>query len=270
MRKAISINLDNIVVAFFVRKQLSEGRVSQLIKLMESKVILPPIKVWHNEGTDKFEVIDGRHRLEACSRMEYDSIECNIIDEPDFAKRVGMAVSANSTGPLTATDEDFEIAIQGLLDAQVPMKRILEVFPLPKSYTIKIVHAVKSKLYKAATTLAVDAILNRGMTVVKAAEEFRVEPKAIRERITGRAKVEKDQITDFTGGFSHRFISFQKNNTNDYAKLIEAYDTGRMSPEAVRSIFKRVEKSMRTAVSVVEDYHARFEARLPQKEEKAG
>jgi ParB-like nuclease domain len=272
-RNVKSIKLEEIVISFFVRRELNEQRVSQLIKLLEARVELPPIKVYLNPQTEKYEVIDGRHRLEAHRRLEYDSIDCNVIDEPDFAKRVGMAVSANSSGPLTATDEDFEIALQALLDAQVSVRRILEVFPLPKSYTMKIIHNVKSKLYKAATTQAVEAIVNRGLTVSKAAEEYKVDTAAIKQRITGRQKQEKDQITDFTGGFSHRIRSFQKSNTVDYNRLYDAYDMGKLTAEATRKIFKSGVRSMKAVASVAEDYALRFDSRLgaaQEEEKKAG
>ncbi len=261
---ANSIPLTKIVVSFFVRKLLDEGRVRQLIKLYEAKLQLPPLKVWYNEKTELYEIIDGRHRFEAAKRMEWDATDCNVIDEPDFAKRVGLAVSANSSGPLTATDEDFEVALQALLDANVSVRRILDVFPLPRTYTMKVIHNVKSKLYKVAVTQAVDAMLNQNLTVHKAAEEFKVEVKAIRERVVGYRKAEKDQITDFTGGFSHRFRSFSKRNSDDCKKLIEQYDLGKMSPEAIRHILKSVVRSGKNAVSALEDYQQRFEARISE------
>lgn len=257
-----SIEIKNIVISFFVRKYLDEARVNQLIKLIEGKVDLPPIRVWFNSKTAKYEVIDGRHRLEAHKRLDFTHIQVAMVAEPDFAQRVGMAVGANSSGPLTATDEDFEVALQALLDAGVSVRRIIEVFPLPKSYTVKCIHNVKSKLYKAAVTLAVDAILNRGLTVAQAAKEYGVETTAIKERINGTRKIGKDAISDFTGGFSHRFRSFSKRNSDDCKKLIEAYDLGNLAPDAVRGIFKTVIRSARNATSALEDYQQRFEARI--------
>lgn len=262
MVTAKSIKIESIVISFFVRKYLDEARVNQLIKLIEGKVQLPPIRLWHNGRTGKYEVIDGRHRLEAHKRLDFTHIGATMVAEPDFAQRVGMAVSANSSGPLTATDEDFEVALQALLDANVSVRRILEVFPLPKSYTVKCIHNVKSKLYKAAVTLAVDAILNRGLTVAQAAREYKVESAAIKERINGTRKIGKDAVTDFTGGFTHRFRSFGKRNSDDCKKLIEAYDLGNLTPDQVRGIFKSIVRSAKNATSTLEDYQQRFEARI--------
>lgn len=249
--KTQTITLTEITATFYVRRELNEGRVSQLIKLAQAGVILPPITVWWNEAKERYELIDGRHRLEMAKRLEYPSIKAEILNEPDLAARVGLAVAANADGPLTPTDEDYSQAIATLMDAGVSRKRILDTFPLPKSYTLKLFHDTQNRRKRVALNKAAAAVANANVTAKQAAEQFGVEESELRDVLhpKGAKREKRVAVSDFTGGFSGRFRSFSQANWANYRQLL-----------------KRVAASFKQASSGLEDWRARFEVKVSGEE----
>lgn len=264
----VKIPLAEIVTTFFVRKELNEERVSQLIKLAQAHVEIPPIKVWRNENRGRYETITGRHRLEMATRLEWKAIPAIVVDEPDFANRVIIGVEENVNGPLTPTDEDYQVALNVLLRANVPRRHIMEIFPLPKGYVIKLLHDLQSRETKLALNRAVAAVL-AGMSIPKAAEKFKVDISSVKSRMAPRKQTEriKTNYTEFTGGFSQRFKKFSLMNAADYRKMIDAYDNGHLSAEEVRKLFYNVNKSFQTAVAALENWRTRFEVKVYETEE---
>ncbi len=263
------IPIAKIHSAFYVRKVLNEARVSQLIKLVQGGVTLEPIEVWQNPADGFYELIAGRHRVEAYTRLEQTEVLAHLIDEPEFDKRVARAVQSNEGGALTPTDDDYASAIATMLDHGTPRKRIIEIFPLPKSYTIQMIHNVLSKRAHVAINRAVSDVTNHGLTVAQAAAKHDVDPASLKAALDPKGRRKAPVTTaDFLSGAAQRFKAFSMSNTADYKKLMDAWEDGVLTTDECRAVIASLAKRYRNAVAMLEDWRARFETRVSDSELK--
>ncbi len=261
--KIRSIAPDEIVDVFYVRKELSEKRVSQLIKLAQAGTILPPLLVYWNEKTEQFEMIDGRHRREQAKRMELATVECELIDEPDIANRIALAVAANAEGALTPTDDDFMAAIGAMIDRGISRQRILNLFPLPKGYTMKLYGDLINYRKIHALNKARAAMAEANLTLAEAAAKHKVDVDDLKAAVhPKKGKARKIQVMDFIGAFSARFKSLSSANAHEYKAIFDAYEAGHLSAKECRKLWKNVAHRFAIATSALEDWRGRFEIKV--------
>ncbi len=264
--KIRTVAVDEIIATFYVRKELNEGRVSQLIKLAQAGTVLPPILVWWDDSKEKYEMIDGRHRLEMARRLEWPNIQCECVDEPDIASRIALAVSANTEGPLSPSDEDYMGAIGAMIDRGASRQRILALFPLPKSYTMKLYHDHVNLRKRHNVNKARADMVNANLTLIEAAAKYKVDLDDLKAAIGPKKKRSKVETTDFIGAFSGRFKAFSSSNAQDYRKIFDAYDAGHLSADECRKLWKNVAHRFKVAASGLEDWRGRFEVKVHEAE----
>lgn len=130
MTETINIELENLITSqeLQARTRLDPSVVEEYAEaMMSSTANFPPIDVWIGSDESIY-LIDGFHRVEACRKIERDSIRANVIELPNYQEAVWWAAGANQNHGLRRTNLDklraLELVVEmadaeGLSDREV-------------------------------------------------------------------------------------------------------------------------------------------------------
>ena len=175
--KSTKIKIEDIKINFFVRTGLNLENIRYLRDLYESDNPVDPIKVVPLENENKlYELIDGRHRIEAAKEAGFLTIQAEVLSKDlDQKTKILSAVKANIGGALPQTLADFEHSIELLINLKLSRKEILNSFPLPLQITAKYYKQTHDKIYKKTVRQAVDEILKGKISANEACKKFKIE-----------------------------------------------------------------------------------------------
>src|SRR6266705_4085572 len=121
--KSTLIKIEDIKIKFFVRTGINLENVKCLKDLYESNDPVNPIKVTILEDKT-YELIDGRHRIEAAKEAGFSTIQAHVSKNLDDKTKILNAVKFNIGGALPPTLSDFEHSIELLINLKLSRKEI--------------------------------------------------------------------------------------------------------------------------------------------------
>lgn len=256
MGKIVTVPLSELKTNLFVRVKLDDDRVIMFWEMLNDGQELPPIQI-----TKDFEVIDGRHRIEAHDYAKKTEIRAEIVEVKNQTDLIVQAIAANIGGSLPPSKEDYELAIKLLLEQGLNRKKIRELLKLPTDLGIKWVDNVQSKVTRQKIQAATDAVANGGLTVAQAAEKYGVDVDKVKEALTGRKKKQKtDGISNVQREMTNRFKSFSQSNAGTLKKLLKLVEDADVSPDQAQEIIEHLKRLLNQASRNVIKWDERFQA----------
>jgi ParB-like chromosome segregation protein Spo0J len=245
--KTQQIPIDSIQVTFFVRTSLNAENVQFLRALYESDDPVTPIKVVRSTASaDRYELIDGRHRIEAAKDAGFTSIQAEICKIDSKPLMILEAILQNLGGSLPPTMADLEHDVELLLDLKMTRAEILENFPLPVSVTSKIYKLVLSKIYKRTIRKAAEEVLASTSTVKAAAEKYKVKLEDLKWTLKNRdAENRGDIVANMLKAMETRVRSLGSALGQHCKILVEAYEAGEIQRNDVERFLYRMKASVK-------------------------
>jgi len=253
MAKKIAIK--ELKTNLFVRSSLDQDWVLQLAELIEHGVKLPPIKI-----NKQNQVIDGRHRIEAHELNNLTEIEYELVDISDENDLIAAAYKANLGGSLPPRVQDTEHTIRLLLERDESAKAIGELLGLPPSIARKYASNVRSKDERAKVQRAAMAVTEGGLTVAKAAEQYKADENKVRQALGGKGRKYKKGIEEVQRGLTSLYKSLGSKNAALMRSLFEKYEDADVSVRQVNEIFDHLESLQKKQARATADWKKRFHA----------
>ena len=254
--KTKTIPIKDLDVNLFVRKELNPDHVLYLADLIHNGVKMRTlIKV-----TEKNEVIDGRHRVEAYELCNTKSVKCEIVKVASKAEIISEAYRSNVGGSLPPTPQDTEHTIMLLLEQNETIKRIGELLGLPPAMARKYVRSVKSRMSRAKLQHAATAVTDGGLTVAKAAEQHNVDPDKLREILSGRRRKQKWGIPEIKRNLTNAYKTVGMKNSRILRKMFEKYEDGDVSEKQVKAVIAHIEHLQKQSARTFAERKKRFTA----------
>ena len=258
--KTITVAIADLKTNFFVRKELNQDHVLTLADLYDHGVELPPLTVSLN-GKGPYQLIDGRHRLEALKFLDKPEAVCQVIESGDFGESVSAAIKANVGGSLPPTREDIEHVIKLLLEGNVPRTKLYDLLPFPKNLVRKYMDLVQTELARNRMVKAIDAVATQGYTTPEAARKFEVDLDTLKLKISGQKKSAKQEnVKTMKLSMEGRLRSLSQYNSAMCKKLLNQFQDGDITSVQARELFDKLAHAMKQATRVVTEWKSRFEA----------
>lgn len=256
MGKIVKVRIDHLKKDIYVRVQRDENRVYMFFSLLIDNVALPPIKI-----TKDFQVIDGRHRIEAHEQAERTEIEAEIIEIKNTADFIAEAYRANCGGSLPPSKEDTEHTIRMLLEQGISKKKICELLVLPTELGKKYVETVQSRINRQKLNNAADAVTGRNYTIVQAAEEFKIDPERLKDFLSGRKKRKsKTGVPEMKAQLTTRFRGIGVDNGKILSHLRKMLEEGDISLAEALKVLEHLKKLQSQSGRKVQAWEDRFKA----------
>jgi len=256
--KIVTLPINEIKETFFVRKELSEDRVLQLAMLYEAGTELPPLRV--ADGTN--ELIFGRHRRAALELLNRSEARCEIVKPESRAEMIVMAIEENVGGPLPLTRADIEHSIKLLLAEKTPRTQIVKMVTCwPPAVTRRYLNNVQAAMGKEKMLKAVTAVVDGGLNVPQAAEQFSVDSEDLRQELSGEKKRRKKfGLSELKSGLTSQFKSNSLKSAALVKRLLEGYEDGEVAETQVHEVLSHISHLNRRAQRSHQDWVNRFEA----------
>ncbi len=245
-----------LVSNFDVRARLDDDRVLFFAQLYEAGVEVEPLII-----TEEDHIIDGRHRREGALLADMKAIEVKITHETDRVKLIGEAFRRNYGGPLPPTHEDIEHTVSVLLGMKVGQNDIIEILSLPRKIVRRLIADVISKDIQARKRRAVHAVLEGGLTVPKAAEQFGLDEKVLRQNLGGEKRKKSQMgLGELKSRLSREQLSQSKKNGELIKRSIDNYKDGEATESFVGEVIDHLLRLNSQARGRLEDWMKRFNA----------
>ena len=232
-------------------------RIEYLALQIQSNAALDPLVT-----TEDNELISGNHTLlarEVLGRHESDAI---MISEKDPAKLLAMAMLANQGGPLPLTKDDLEYAVGRMLELGLSVVKIHELIGgfLSLSIVRSLVKSVQINLKHKRLARAVDAVVNGGYTVEKAALEFNVYEADIKESLGQARHVARGGSKELKHKLTTNFKALGLRNAALARNLYQEVEAGDKPPAQARDFLAKWQRLHRKNGSSLEGWITKFEA----------
>jgi len=271
-QKQISIPLTQIRVPFHVRTGIDLEHVSFLRDLYESDEPVDPILVSSIDQTKNtngylWDVIDGRHRMEACRDAGFNTIQAIRSGATTEKDQILEAVLGNIGGAKPPTLADLEHSMELLIAQKMSKKDILENFPLPRTVTQKVYKLTLSKIYKRTVRNAVDAVLKGNITVKQAAEKYNCQVEDIKRSMQGK-KQREESIDNLLSGVEFAVRSLSHNWASKAKVAIELFEDGGAQTNDIARFIARVKSAAKKLDNTSKNVIERLEAVIQSNSEK--
>ncbi len=261
-----TVTLKDLQVNLFVRKVLDQDRVMALAELIAAGVALDPIKV-----TPDLQIVDGRHRKEAyelCDRTETEAVIMTFASE---AEMIAEAYRCNVGGALPPTKEDTEHTVSLLLEHGESMKKIGEMLGLPAIVARTYAKVIQSKAKRVKLQSAAAAVTDGGLTVMKAAEQYEVEPDELKEVLhPSKRRGVRQGIAEMHRELTTQYRSVGSTNAAFCRKIVEKVEDGDISVGQADELFDHLQTLQEKSAKALLDRRARFNARYHPPKSKTG
>lgn len=240
-RRFAVLGVDEIQETFYVRLELKQDRVRYFREIIESGVEVDPIKV----TLETKQLRDGRHRLGAYREVGIKEIRCELVEEEPRANLIIRALEDNMGGPLPPSGADINHTIRLLLEEGVSRKRIIDELSrrvsLPRNFLRRHIDDVQSEMAKVRLRLAVDAVVDGGLTVPQAAKRHNVNVDTLRAHLKNiKRKKSTLGLDELKAGLSNRYKGLSNVNAALSKKLIADYRDGEATEKHVRNVLDHI------------------------------
>ena len=258
--KTKSVAVKNISVVFYVRESLHESRVEEFVQILQGGGKLPPLEITPNN-----ELIEGRHRLQAHTRIGTKKVECVVVNKKDRSDLILHALKANLGGPLPPTPQDLEHTIILLFDQKLSrpqvLKRLLELTSYPQKFLVRLLDNAQAEVTRRRVKKAIAAVAQGNMTVTEAAKKFEVSAGRVRTALGGSRKRDEQGIPQINSGISSRFQAHNITTNADIRSAIKRHEEGEFAEADVLAIFKHLSRLIEREKLSCEEKRKRFLAR---------
>lgn len=256
--KIVTLAINEIKETFFVRKELNEDRVLQLAVLYEAGAELPPLRVV--EGTN--ELIFGRHRRAALELLNRSEAKCEVVRPESRSEMIIMAIEENVGGPLPLTRADIEHSMKLLLAEKTPRAQIVRMMTCwPPAVTRRYLDNVQAAIRKETMRKAVNAVVEGGLNVPQAAEQFSIDGEDLRQELSGEKKRRKKfGLSELKSGLTSQFKSNSLKSAALVKRLLAGYEDGEVAHTQVHEVLKHISHLNKRAQRSHQDWVNRFEA----------
>lgn len=253
------VNLSDIVVKFYTRRDLSDDKVEMFALLMEEGTTFPPIEITPEEPPA---LIDGRTRMEAYKLLDRQSVNCNICPEDTPYGYKARALKANYGGSQPNSKEDLSRTIQAMLqDGATPAQVVQSLAFIPAKIVKKLVEY-------AAQTLRGNKInqakrdMRDGATIEDIKKKYGKDGEWIINKILETKNTKEDDrrmamLSDH-GAISTKIKSLANLRSRTFKKICELYEEGIISTKDAFVIFTTWRESTKVMQRGIDDYIARF------------
>lgn len=263
-KKIVMLPIEQVLVAFYVRKQADEDRVIYFAELYDNGAEIPPIEV-----TVDNKLVDGRHRLMAQEFLERKEIACEIVESKETALLIQDAFTANLGGSKPPTRYDIEHTARLLLEEGMKPIRIIEFYSghIPKSLARRYVDNARLHLKRDKIRYAREAVIN-GATVREAAEKHGIDLDELKNEIAGNKKRKKKGNTkDIKGGLTTLFRSNSQRWSAQMGKLRDMYEDDQLDSTEVTDVINHLEHLLKQAQRTFNNNKDRLQKVMGLKEE---
>ncbi|MBN2093879.1 MAG: ParB N-terminal domain-containing protein [Candidatus Zambryskibacteria bacterium] len=252
------VKLADLNTNLFVREELDQDHVLYLAELIQNGVALPPIEI-----TKDYDVVEGRHRIEAFELNSIKNVEAKILSFSSDSEMIGYAYKSNAGGHKPPTTADTEHTVALLIKNGETIKCIAEILGLPPSLTRKYVRTIKSKISRQKINSAVSAVTEGGLTAPKAAEKYGIEVEKLKETLSGKRKKQRTNgIAEIFTSLTTNYKSASQKNAAIFKKLRDQYDDGDVSKKQILEVIKRIKDLQKKHVRSLDHWEKRFLAKF--------
>ncbi len=256
----VLIPLGDIKSAFYVRRELDEGRVEMFRELYESSAEVPPIEVIQGS----MELFEGRHRLAALQRMERPHAECKLIPDMPADEKFAEAFGRNFGGALPPTRADGVFVIRQMLEAKTPNNRIKNLF-VPRffrpSHFDKILKDAYSQIAEAKMNKALQAVASGDVTAKAAAKTHGVDLDDLKAKLGGRkAKPSSTSIAKMKAQISNNHRSVSQRTIALFRELFDCFEDSEITEKKVLEVISHAERLNKDALKRLRGWRERFAA----------
>ncbi|MSU54418.1 MAG: hypothetical protein EXS48_01070 [Candidatus Staskawiczbacteria bacterium] len=260
-QKLQMVKLVDIDQEIFVRKTLDQEWAFHLAQLMENKVELPKIWVVFDPATDKWKIVDGRHRLAAYFLLNLTEVEVEVVEVANTLDLISKAFRSNVGGSKPPTRADIDYAIEACLNEGAGERKIPEVLGMPAGMLRGPIQLVKARMKKQKINAAIDLMAANNLRPSEAAEVAGVDEEELRTATKTNRKRGKGKIQDVTIELTKQFRTFGRRNNLMVEKLIQQFDDGDISAAGVVKILEHRQQLQKRQTKTLEDQMGRFLAK---------
>lgn len=247
------VDLKNIKTTFYVRMRLDHDRVLMFTDLYDSGIAIDPIILWET-AKDQYELIDGRHRLEALRNGGYGWTKAEVVILKSRAEAIILALTANLGGSLPPTLGDIEHVIELLINEGWDKHDILSHLGLPEFMAKKYYKLTLSKIYKRKGREAAALVRDKNMTVEEAAKKVGIPVKEVQESLGASiSRVGDKDVSAILKAFETRLRGLSQTTSKQTEALHDLYSSGEIEANAVAQYIDRVKASAKRVSRTLND-----------------
>lgn len=288
LKKSMVVDVQKIQKNLFVRKALDPNWIEQICGFIldaadcvkEGKepahplhpIIVTPAYEVLNGGrlkyiaddvvsTPHFEIIDGRHTLEAHIDLGEKEVGVQVVEFDTLADAISKAYELNVGGSKPPTEDERLLVVGQLLDLGLSVPKIAEQMHISTKHARLDVDSVRERR-AAATRRQIDNDFDEGRPVADIAAKHGLPEEKVREILTGRARKtkRKKQVGDMERSLSNKYRGITQTNTALFKKLLEKVEDREMSLKDVLKVLNRMKKLYARGLRNIEDYETRAKA----------
>lgn len=248
-----TIKLSEIKLNLFVRLALNEDHVLMLADLYQHGVAVTPIIV-----TDKMELVEGRHRYEAMSLLNWTETKALIAKSMSPSETLLEALAANMKGNLPPSANDIQYVVQQLIELGIGTSTLSEQMSriVPRTLARKYIDVVKKRVERKKIQSVITIILEEGLSVKAAAEKFGLSEGLLRDALGLRKKKASVEMNAVYSAVERRVRGLSHQMVRSSKELLEAYNDGMANDKDVEAFVGRIKTATarlkRTAVNIEE------------------
>jgi ParB-like nuclease family protein len=249
--KIQQVRIDKLVHVWDVRVNLNEDHVLTLAGLIDSGVEMPPIDI-----TDKMEILDGRHRVQAAALAGHETIQAKI--HRGLANREALVFSyrSNETGPLPMTLHDYAVVVKQLIEMGDSDPQICMSLKMPAKFLRPIISKERSRIIGHKLIKAKELMVS-GKTVAQAAEEVNIPERAIQQSLRQTGRVEHSLYTKLASSVTQERNAMMGWMRRMHERIQEDYREGLITKEEIVTVWQRTRDMLQAGVVKVSDYEMR-------------
>lgn len=250
--------LADLKTTFFTRIAIDENRVVLFSDLFEAGERVRPIII-----SNKNEIIDGRHRVEAMRRVGIIDTMAYISKTDNAIDNIIQSVRENLGGSLPPTQADLEHTIEMLVNQGMKKTEIITQFPIVKSLAAKYYKHVIERLHKKQVDLALDRVVHGTMSIQDAATKYKVDFDELQGLMSTRRERSNENILGMTlGHVEQRVRALSQMLSKGTVAMVQQYRDNAIGADELKQFRKRVLESSKRIARGGEQLAARIDAVL--------
>jgi hypothetical protein len=245
MAKTKTVNLADIKITAYARRELNQDQVLMLAELYEAALMQhgDDVNASQNSGislikvTADMEMIDGRHRKEAMELAGYKATK--VIEESALSpvNLLSQAAQANIGGSLPPKREDIQYIVEQFMKMGLAAPAIRSAMPwLPVTVVNKYLKLASNHLAEVRMKLAIQAVNGGEVSLKQAAKTYDVKEEFLAEKITGKRVIQKVGMAQINGAITRAFQSLSHTVGTQISNVLEDFRDGEIPERQAEAV----------------------------------